>query len=67
MYVGDYLEESPLGKAEWLLALSDIIGKRAEGEKVFAEIPVRYNVLRKKVADNVLDAGPCGPVCCQGE
>ena len=56
MYVGDYLEESPLGKAEWLLALSEIIGKRAEGEKVFAEIPVRYNVLRKKVADNVLDA-----------
>ena len=42
MYVGDYLEESPLGKAEWLVALSEVIGKRAEGEKVFAEIPVRY-------------------------
>ena len=27
-----------------------------EGEKVFAEIPVRYNVLKKKVADNILDA-----------
>ena len=56
MYVGDYLEESPLGKAEWLVALSEVIGKRAEGEKVFAEIPVRYNVLKKKVADNILDA-----------
>ena len=33
MYVGDYLEESPLGKAEWLVALSEVIGKRAEGEK----------------------------------
>ena len=31
MYVGDYLEESPLGKAEWLVALSEVIGKRAEG------------------------------------
>ena len=56
MYVGDYLEESPLGKAEWLVALSEIIGKREAGEKVFADIPVRYNALKQKVADAVLDA-----------
>lgn len=51
MYVGDYLEESPLGKAEWLVALSELIGKRDAGEKVFAEIPVRYNAMKQKVAD----------------
>lgn len=56
MYVGDYLEESPLGKAEWMVALSEVVGKRAEGETVFTEIPVRYNTLKKKVADTVLDA-----------
>lgn len=56
LYVGDYLEESPLGKAEWLVALSEIVGERAKGEKVFAEIPVRYNALKQKVADTVLDA-----------
>lgn len=56
LYVGDYLEESPLGKAEWLVALSEVVGKRAEGEKVFADIPVRYNALKKRVADNALDA-----------
>lgn len=56
MYVGDYIEESPLGKAEWLVALSEIIGKREAGEKIFADIPVRYNALRKKVADTVLDS-----------
>lgn len=56
MYVGDYLEESPLGKAEWLVALSEIIGKREAGEKVFADIPVRYNALKQKVADTVFDA-----------
>lgn len=56
MYVGDYLEESPLGKAEWLVALSEIIGKREAGEKVFADISVRYNALKQKVADTVLDA-----------
>lgn len=56
MYVGDYLEESPLGKAEWLVALSEVIGRRDRGEEVFKGIPVRYNALKKKVADNVLDA-----------
>ena len=56
LYVGDYLEESPLGKAEWLVVLSEVVGKRAEGEKVFAEIPVRYNALKQWVAENTLDA-----------
>ncbi|WP_443607061.1 ABC transporter substrate-binding protein [Alistipes putredinis] len=56
LYVGDYLEESPLGKAEWLVALSEVVGKRAEGEKVFAEIPARYNALKQRVAENALDA-----------
>lgn len=51
MYVGDYLEENPLGKAEWLVALSEVVGKRTDGEKVFAEIPLRYNALKQKVAD----------------
>ena len=52
IYIGDYLEESPLGKAEWLVALAEIAGRRAEGEKVFAEIPVRYNALKQRVAEN---------------
>lgn len=56
MYVGDYVENSPLGKAEWMVALSEMIGQRAEGEKAFAGIPERYNDLKNKVADSVLDA-----------
>ena len=56
MYEGDYLEESPLGKAEWLVALSEVVGKRAKGEKVFADIPIRYNALKQKVSGAVLDA-----------
>lgn len=56
MYVGDYLEESPLGKAEWMVALSEVVGNRTEGEQVFGGIPVRYNELKKRVADTVLDA-----------
>lgn len=48
-YIGEYLEESPLGKAEWLVAISELIGKHTEGEKVFSEIPTRYNELKEKV------------------
>ena len=49
MYVGDYMEESPLGKAEWIVALSEVIGKRAEGEKVFSGLPDRYDSLKGRV------------------
>lgn len=56
MYVGDYLEETPLGKAEWLVALAEVVGKRAEGEKFFSEIPVRYNALKEMVTDKALHA-----------
>jgi iron complex transport system substrate-binding protein len=45
-YVGEYLEESPLGKAEWLVALAEMTGKREEGERVFAGIPERYDRLK---------------------
>ena len=41
----DYLEESPLGKAEWMVVLSEVTGKREKGEKAFAAIPVRYNAI----------------------
>lgn len=52
MYVGDYLEESPLGKAEWMVVLSEVVDKRENGKKTFATIPVHYNALKKKVAEN---------------
>ena len=39
MYVGEYLEESPLGKAEWLVALSELTDSRDKGIDVFREIP----------------------------
>lgn len=48
-YIGEYLEESPLGKAEWLVAVSEITDSRAKGETVFAPIPERYDTLKEKV------------------
>lgn len=56
MYVGDYVEESPLGKAEWLVALSELTGHRQKGESVFSGIPQRYDSLKQKVKDNAPDS-----------
>lgn len=50
VYVGDYLEESPLGKAEWIVAVGEIAGCRDRAEEIFAPIPQRYNALKERVA-----------------
>lgn len=49
MYVGEYVEESPLGKAEWMVAVAEAVGQRKKGEEVFRGIPERYNALKKRV------------------
>ncbi|MDE7096533.1 MAG: ABC transporter substrate-binding protein, partial [Muribaculaceae bacterium] len=56
IYIGDYVEESPLGKTEWIVPIAEIIGERQKGERIFAEISDRYNSLKKKVADTAIDA-----------
>lgn len=58
LYIGDYLEESPLGKAEWLVAVAEIVGKRKGGERVFSDIAMRYNTLKDSVAGKVRQT-PC--------
>lgn len=41
-YFGDYVEESPLGKAEWLVAMSEILGESNRGKECFSQIEERY-------------------------
>lgn len=52
-YIGEYLEESPLGKAEWLVAVAEIIDCRTKGQEVFASIPERYEALKTLAATTV--------------
>ncbi len=56
MYVGDYIEESPLGKAEWVMALAEVTGSLDRGHEAWDSIPQRYNALKAKVAESALDA-----------
>lgn len=43
IYIGEYLEPSPLGKAEWVVALAEIMGCREQGERLFTDVAQRYN------------------------
>jgi len=51
VYIGEYLEESPLGKAEWLVAVAEIIDERSRGEAAFEPIPKRYETLKHLVQE----------------
>lgn len=52
LYMGEYLEESPLGKAEWMVVLSELTDNREKGIEIFREIPERYYAL-KALTDSV--------------
>ncbi|MFI3332689.1 MAG: ABC transporter substrate-binding protein [Rikenellaceae bacterium] len=45
VYIGDYAEESPLGKAEWMVAMGEICGMRESATTLFNHSATRYNEL----------------------
>ena len=50
VYIGEYVEEDPLGKTEWLVALAEMVGCRQEGLSYFSALPKRYEALRQMAA-----------------
>jgi iron complex transport system substrate-binding protein len=54
-YLGDYVEESPLAKAEWTVVVAEILGVRERGEELFAGIENRYLELRKRVEESATE------------
>lgn len=46
IYIGEYVEEDPLGKTEWLVLIAEIIGKREQGIAYFSQVPQRYAHLK---------------------
>ncbi|MBR5133136.1 MAG: ABC transporter substrate-binding protein [Alistipes sp.] len=49
IYLGDYTEQSPLGKAEWVVAIAEIMGRRERGEELFNSIAERYEAVKASV------------------
>ena len=50
-YIGEYVESSPLGKAEWMVAVGEIAGCRERGIEAFDSIATRYNTLAKNIKE----------------
>lgn len=55
LYIGEYVEQSPLGKAEWMIAVAEIVGLREEGIAQFKTIEQNYNTLLEKIAHHTAD------------
>lgn len=58
IYIGDYMEESPLGKAEWLMVAAELCNVRDKGTETFRGIAGRYNALRGTVSGTPRSARP---------
>lgn len=43
MYIGDYVEQSPLGKAEWLVAIGEMFDEREAAAALFGSVEKSYN------------------------
>ena len=56
LYIGDYVEEDPLGKTEWLIPLAEVLGIREKGREKFEDISNRYNSLKAYVKNNTEDS-----------
>lgn len=50
VYIGEYMEQDPLGKSEWSVAISEIVGRRDEGIRFFSQIPEKYHQIKEKVS-----------------
>lgn len=50
VYVADYLEDSPLAKAEWIVAFGAISGQMDRAREIFKGVESGYNAIRDSVA-----------------
>lgn len=51
IYIGDYVEQDPLGKSEWMVAFGEMFDRSRRARRVFEGIEQRYNATKQLVAD----------------
>ena len=57
-YIGEYVESSPLGKAEWMVALGQIVGCRERAVAEFVRIEQQYTEVKDLIGERVGDKRP---------
>ncbi len=50
MYIGDYVEQSPLGKAEWCYVIAELTDSHARADSLFGAVKRNYQMLAEQVA-----------------
>ena len=55
IYNAEYLEDDPLGKAEWIKVFGILFDKENEAEKIFEEIEESYSGLRNFISNNTVN------------
>lgn len=50
IYIGEYLETSPLGRTEWVVLLAELLGIREDGERAFSSVAHSYGDVRSLAA-----------------
>ena len=48
----DYMESTPLGRAEWIKFFGELLCKRAEATEIYDKVVEEYNSLKNKVGNN---------------
>lgn len=54
LYIGDYLEYSPLGKTEWIKVFGELTDRHNEASRLFGRIAAAYDSIRMRASE----AGP---------
>lgn len=57
IYIGDYLEQSPLGKAEWMRVAAEITGCGQRADSLFRGVCDRYSEVAAEVARHTAGHG----------
>lgn len=52
VYIADYLEQTPLAKAEWVVAFGAIMGRVDSAQRIFNRVEHRYNDLKQEVGSH---------------
>lgn len=53
IYVADYMEQSPLGKAEWMRYYGLLYGKGEKADSIFSSVAQNYEDLKEKYSNQV--------------
>ena len=50
IYIGDYVEQSPLGKAEWIYVVAELTDNHAKADSLFGAVKQNYQNLANRIA-----------------